>query len=195
MHVRCEYVCYELVFLVMWTTLLIWRPTQAHPCYVSREGRLPHAVSTHSPIRPLPPLSSPRLRPPHLSPRRDARYTSSLRRTPHHARRDVHHTSDSEIWRRRRDVAAAVVTMTRGGTQQWWRQRRWRLEEASSDDDDDDDKDEDDLKEEEEGSNHEVDAMTRSWRQAGSDEEFRSLRSDSAKVNGESRIWIYGMSL
>jgi hypothetical protein len=51
------------------------------------------------------------------------------------------------------------------------------------------------LEEEEEGSNHEVDPRTRTWRQAGSDEEFRSLRSDSVKVNGESRIWVYGMPL
>jgi hypothetical protein len=48
------------------------------------------------------------------SPRRDPLYTPSLRRAPHHARRDVHHTSNSE---------------SKGGGTQLWRRRRWRLEE------------------------------------------------------------------
>jgi hypothetical protein len=77
------------------------------------EGRLPHAVSSHSPLASPPPLSPARLRPPHLPTHRDTRYTPSLRQVPHHAQRDTHHTSDSEI-------------SGGGGTQQ---QRRQRLEE------------------------------------------------------------------
>jgi hypothetical protein len=149
MHVRCEYVCYELVFLVMWTTLLVLRPTQAHRArLVGKDASLTQSPPTHPSRRRrhFLPLAFVPLTSPHA-----ATHATPLRWDARHTMLGATHTTP--------------LTARSGGGGKTQQRRRWRrrLEEGSSDDDD--------YLEEEEGSSHEVDARMRTWRQAGSDEE------------------------
>jgi hypothetical protein len=121
---------FYLIFMIYYTssrvvlylaTLLVLRPTQAHSRLISREGRLPHAVSSHSPLA-LPPLSPPRLCPPHLA-------NAATHATP--LRWDTRHTTLSAM-----RTTPLTARSGGGGTQQWRRRRRW-LEEGYNNDDDD----------------------------------------------------------
>jgi hypothetical protein len=113
MHVRCEYVCYDL-----WVSLLgdvtyvhysfkgPHKPTRAR-LVLSREGRLSHAVSSHS---------APRLRPPHLP--HAATHSTPLHWDARHTTLGATHTTP-------------LTTRSRwGGTQLRWRQWRRRLGEG-----------------------------------------------------------------
>jgi hypothetical protein len=48
-YLRCMMYYTSSRVVLYLTTILVLRPTQAHSRYVSREGRHPHAVSSHSP--------------------------------------------------------------------------------------------------------------------------------------------------
>jgi hypothetical protein len=82
---------------------------------LSREGRLPHVVSSHSP----PCTTAATFSPPHLPPRRDPLYTPSLRRAPHLWQRDLEEEGpscgggDDDDDYRRDPATTTTTTMTR----------------------------------------------------------------------------------